>query len=60
MELDKAEIDPEKVYDSEDLLSVCAGLVVVDKESGIIRHVHYTIQEYFERTGDAFGIRTWS
>jgi hypothetical protein len=28
---------------------VCAGLVAVDKESSIIRLVHYTTQEYFER-----------
>ncbi|KAL8775416.1 MAG: hypothetical protein Q9194_003784, partial [Teloschistes cf. exilis] len=54
VEPDKAEIDPEKVYNSEDLVSVCAGLVVVDQESGVIRLVHYTTQEYFERTGDAW------
>ncbi|OCL04595.1 ankyrin repeat protein, partial [Glonium stellatum] len=30
--------------------SLCAGLVTVDKESNIIRLVHYTTQEYFERT----------
>ena len=54
VEPDKAEIDPENVYNSEDLVSVCAGLVVVDQESGIIRLVHYTTQEYFERTGDAW------
>src|SRR5205807_6142727 len=28
----------------------CAGLVTVDEESGTIRLVHYTTQEYFERT----------
>ena len=33
----------------EDVISVCAGLVTVDKESSIIRLVHYTTQEYFER-----------
>src|SRR5436305_14863573 len=32
------------------MVSVCAGLVIVDKESDIIRLVHYTTQEYFERT----------
>ncbi|KAI4087071.1 MAG: hypothetical protein L6R37_008361 [Teloschistes peruensis] len=54
VEPDKAEIDSENLYDSEDLVSVCAGLVVVDQESGVIRLVHYTTQEYFERTGDAW------
>jgi hypothetical protein len=32
------------------LRSVCAGLVTVDEQSGIARLVHYTTQEYFERT----------
>ena len=32
------------------LQSVCAGLVTVDEQSGIIRLVHYTTQEYFDRT----------
>lgn len=32
------------------LRSLCAGLVTVDGESGIIRLVHHTTQEYFERT----------
>ena len=30
--------------------SVCAGLVTVDEGSGVIRLVHYTTQEYFQRT----------
>jgi hypothetical protein len=34
----------------ERMVSVCAGLVTVDEESSIIRLVHYTMQEYFERT----------
>ncbi|KAI9155090.1 ankyrin repeat domain containing protein [Paramyrothecium foliicola] len=42
-------IDPENMLGVEDLVSVCAGLVVVDPESAIIRFVHYTTQEYFER-----------
>ena len=32
------------------MVSVCAGLVTVDEDSNIIRLVHYTTQEYFERT----------
>jgi hypothetical protein len=31
------------------MVSVCVGLVIIDKESDIIRLVHYTTQEYFER-----------
>jgi hypothetical protein len=32
------------------MVSVCCGLVTVDKESNVFRLVHYTTQEYFERT----------
>ncbi|KAI9146888.1 Pathogen-related protein [Paramyrothecium foliicola] len=34
----------------EDIVSVCAGLVIVDEQSNIIRLVHYTTQEFFDRT----------
>jgi ankyrin repeat protein len=34
----------------QDMVSVCCGLVTVDEESNIIRLVHYTTQEYFQRT----------
>lgn len=34
-----------------DIVSVCAGLVVVDPESRVIRLVHYTTQEYLETVG---------
>lgn len=46
----QAEFDEDNKSDIEDIVSVCAGLVTVDEESGIIRLVHYTTQEYFERT----------
>ncbi|XP_014561715.1 hypothetical protein COCVIDRAFT_50711, partial [Bipolaris victoriae FI3] len=51
------EIDPENVHTPGDLVSVCAGLVTIDQESDIIRLVHYTTQEYFERTGDMWNPR---
>jgi ankyrin repeat protein len=54
VEPEETEIDPDNIPDSDDIVSVCAGLVVVDHESAIIRLVHYTTQEYFERTGDAW------
>jgi ankyrin repeat protein len=54
VEPDEDEVDPENVVTSGDLVSVCAGLVVVDQESAVIRLVHYTTQEYFERTGGAW------
>jgi ankyrin repeat protein len=45
------DLDPENVPEVDDLVSVCAGLVVIDEESEIVRLVHYTTQEYFERVG---------
>jgi hypothetical protein len=54
VERNEVELDPENIPDVEDLLSVCAGLVVVDQESAVIRLVHYTTQEYFERVTDTW------
>ena len=34
--------------DVDDLVSVCAGIVTIDRESGIVRLVHYTTQIYLE------------
>jgi hypothetical protein len=42
-------LNSDNIYDIEDVISVCAGLVTVDEESSTIRLVHYTTQEYFER-----------
>ncbi|XP_014551953.1 hypothetical protein COCVIDRAFT_30600 [Bipolaris victoriae FI3] len=42
VERDETELDPEGVPDVEHLLSLCAGLVVVDPETAVIRLVHYT------------------
>ena len=48
------ELDKENIPEIEDMASVCAGLVTVDEESYIIRLVHYTTQEYFERTWESW------
>ncbi|CAI7596968.1 unnamed protein product [Penicillium viridicatum] len=45
-------IDEENLPEVEDVLAVCSGLVTIEKESGIIRLVHYTTQEYLERKKD--------
>jgi ankyrin repeat protein len=50
VEVGESALDEENLPQIEDMVSVCAGLVAVDKESKIIRLVHYTTQEYFERT----------
>jgi len=44
-----SDLDDDFLPELEDLVSICAGLVTIDKESNIVRLVHYTTQEYFER-----------
>jgi ankyrin repeat protein len=50
VEIGHDELDLENCPDVDDMVSACAGLVIVDEASHIIRLVHYTTQEYFERT----------
>ena len=45
-----SKLDEDNLERIERMVSVCAGLVTVDEESGIIRLVHYTTQEYFDQT----------
>ncbi|KAJ5744091.1 hypothetical protein N7533_008961 [Penicillium manginii] len=45
----KTELDKENITPINIMLSDCAGLVAVDESSNIVRLVHYTTQEYFER-----------
>ena len=52
------EVDPDTgdldfdgdLYDIQEILSVCAGLVSIEDESRVVRLVHYTIQTYLEDT----------
>jgi hypothetical protein len=44
--------DEENITELSLITSVCAGLVAMDENSNIIRLVHYTVQEYFERKKD--------
>jgi hypothetical protein len=50
VEVGESGLDEDNLPEIEDIISVCAGLVTIDKESGIIQLVHYTTQEYFKRT----------
>ncbi|KAF7344146.1 Ankyrin [Mycena venus] len=45
-------LDPDNVLDMPTILSVCAGLVIVNEEDDIIRLVHYTTKGYLERIQD--------
>ena len=54
VEVGQKELDYDNILDVDDILSVCAGLVVLDEQSNIIRLVHYTTQEYFQRTRESW------
>ncbi|GMG37995.1 unnamed protein product [Aspergillus oryzae] len=49
VQIDTRELDRDNITDVGLMTSVCAGLVTVDKSSSIVRLVHYTAQEYFEK-----------
>lgn len=50
VKIGESELDNENLPQIEDMVSACAGFVTVEQQSGIIRFVHYTTQEYFEQT----------
>ena len=50
IEIGESTFDPDNLTDIEDMISVCAGLVIVDRYSEVVRLAHFTIQEYLERT----------
>ncbi|KAH7156175.1 ankyrin repeat-containing domain protein, partial [Dactylonectria macrodidyma] len=50
VEVGKVALDKDNLPQIDDMVSSCAGLVTVDKESNVIRLVHFTAQEYFVRT----------
>ena len=52
IEPDTLDLDKENLSDLDEIVSFCAGLVIVDEETQIIRLVHYTTQEYLRRNGD--------
>ena len=45
-----SDFDYKNLAEQELLVSLCAGLVIIEEQSGYIKLVHYTAQEYFERT----------
>jgi ankyrin repeat protein len=49
IEASDSELGDDNFEDIEEMVSVCAGLVTVDKQSNTVRLVHYTTQEYLER-----------
>ncbi|KAJ7697694.1 ankyrin repeat-containing domain protein [Mycena rosella] len=41
-------LDPDNVLDLDIILSVCAGLIIVDNTMSIVRLIHYTTQYYLD------------
>ncbi|KAJ6574620.1 hypothetical protein B0H19DRAFT_935198, partial [Mycena capillaripes] len=41
-------LDEDNMLDIDIILSVCAGLIIVDEQVSVVRLVHYTTQEYLE------------
>ncbi|KAJ7154153.1 hypothetical protein C8R46DRAFT_1118835 [Mycena filopes] len=41
-------LDPGNLLDADIILSVCAGLVVIDDEDHLVRLIHYTAQDYLD------------
>lgn len=41
-------LDVDNLLDIEIILSVCAGLVIVNEQLSVVRLVHYTTQEYLD------------
>ncbi|KAJ7328855.1 ankyrin repeat-containing domain protein [Mycena albidolilacea] len=48
IEPDDQHLNDDNLLDIEIILSLCAGLVILDEQSNVVRLVHYTTQEYFE------------
>jgi hypothetical protein len=59
---DGEDVEEDDLMEPEKLISICAGLLIMDSESGQIRLVHYTTQKYLrsriESDGDAEIART--
>jgi ankyrin repeat protein len=49
LEPDENTLDEDSLPDEEILIDVCAGLITIDQKSNVVRLVHFTAQEYFER-----------
>ncbi|KAH7173265.1 uncharacterized protein B0J16DRAFT_405639, partial [Fusarium flagelliforme] len=49
VEPDSEALDYENIPDIGDVAGICAGLIIIDKQSDIVKLVHKSAQEYFER-----------
>lgn len=49
VEVGTVELDEDALPEIEDMVAVCTGLVTIDEQGDIIRLVHYTTQQYFDK-----------
>lgn len=47
-------LEDDDIPEIEDVLSACAGLLVSDEHSGIVRLAHFTVQEFFDHRPEYF------
>ncbi|KAJ7117118.1 ankyrin repeat-containing domain protein [Mycena epipterygia] len=48
IEPNATDLDPDNLLDISIILSVCAGLVIVDETASVVRLIHYTTQDYLD------------
>ncbi|KAL8698451.1 MAG: hypothetical protein Q9201_006562 [Fulgogasparrea decipioides] len=53
LETGQTDFDPEAIPPMYLVLDVCAGLLVYDKQNQLLRLVHYTAQDYFDRLAES-------
>lgn len=54
VEVGNSKLEKESIPRVEDMVSVCTGLVTVDQESNVIRLIHYTAEQYFDKRREAW------
>ena len=52
VEAGQTQLDLDNIPSQKVILDSCLGLVILDKETGTIRFVHYTLEEYFRGHGE--------
>ena len=52
LELGDTTYDPDNIVLESDILDACEALITVQRESNIVRLVHYSAQEFFEKTSN--------
>ncbi|KXX76597.1 Ubiquitin-conjugating enzyme E2 4 [Madurella mycetomatis] len=50
VEIGERQFDEENMPQLDQIISVCSGLVTIDKQSNVVRLIHYTAQEYLSQT----------